>query len=327
MIDESDLLRFIEGDCTPEEAIAIQQWLSADPRRAQLLDDLRAMWRLTGGAGRRWDTAAARARLGRGRLRLIPRAAPFWASNRPLRIAVATGLAVAAGTFWLLGGRAPSFREYATARGQVAEITLPDSSRVMLSVDSRLRVPAGYAARERVVDLEGEAYFVVRHVPDRPFLVRTAHGVAEDLGTEFNVRSYGPDDRMEVVVAAGRVALHGAGRPDTVLLTLGPRARGVIGAQGDATLEPDVPVEAYTAWMRRRLAFDDAPLSSVIEQMERWYAVDIETADSSLLGERLTISFTTESLDEALRAVALVLDVRVIRTGGTVRLVRDLPQH
>src|SRR5205807_6192529 len=68
-IEESDLLRFVEGDCSPDEAAAIQAWIAADPRRGELLDELRAVWRLTGSRTRPWVVAGARLRLlhGRGR--------------------------------------------------------------------------------------------------------------------------------------------------------------------------------------------------------------------------------------------------------------------
>ena len=66
-IEESDLLRFVEGDCWPGEAAAIQAWIAADPRRGELLDELRSVWRLTGSSTRPWVVAEARVRLLRGR--------------------------------------------------------------------------------------------------------------------------------------------------------------------------------------------------------------------------------------------------------------------
>src|SRR5207249_8529449 len=63
MIEESDLLRFVEGECSPAEAAAIQAWIAAAPVRGELLDELRAVWRLTGDVTRPWDVGAARSRL------------------------------------------------------------------------------------------------------------------------------------------------------------------------------------------------------------------------------------------------------------------------
>src|SRR5437660_5716074 len=64
---EESLLGFVEGDCSPDEAAAIQAWIAADPRRGELLDEVRAVWRLTGSSTRQWVVAEARVRLLRSR--------------------------------------------------------------------------------------------------------------------------------------------------------------------------------------------------------------------------------------------------------------------
>jgi len=341
MIEESDLLRFIEGECSPEEAVAIQAWIAADPTRGDLLDELRAVWRLTGDTSRAWDVAAARDRLltaRRGapppepgllplRSQTIPPphrrrrwgTAPVW----PARIAAAVVLVVSGAALWSLRPPPAPPREYATAPGHRAALTLPDGSRVLLSVGTRLLVPRDYGVRARAVELEGEAYFAVTHDPRRPFLVRTRHGTTEDLGTQFDVRAYGDEAYLQVVVAAGRVALRGARAADSALL-LRPLDRGVIDSSGAATIASRVSLGNYLAWTRGTLRFDDAPLASVIAQLERWYDLDIQASDAALADVRLTISFTTESADEALTTLAKVLDIRVARTE---RLVRLMPRH
>ncbi len=343
MIKQSDLLRLIEGECSPEEAAAIQAWVAADPRRGELLDELRAVWRVSGEGTRDWGLEQARERLLDARNRAARGPEPFPVRSRALSArGAAAPRTVASGTRWMwpaaaaaalvLAGtavwrlRAPAAvpREYATARGQRVELSFSDGSRVLLGVDSRLRVPGDYGVRERVVELEGQAYFVVRHDARRPFRVRTRRGTTEDLGTAFDVRAYNEEEYLQVVVAAGRVALRGVRGADSVTLTLRPRDRGVIDARGNAMTTSGIPLRQYLAWTRGALVFNDAPLSSVIAQLDRWYDLDIETGDRSLGDERLTISFTTQSADEALTALAKVLDARVTRAE---RLVRLIPAH
>jgi transmembrane sensor len=214
---------------------------------------------------------------------------------------------------WTRLPRATPFREYVTAPGQRSQMTFPDGTRVLLAVDSRLRVPRDYGVRDRAVELEGEAYFVVRHDPARPFVVRTARGTAEDLGTEFDVRAYNDED-LAVVVAKGQVLLRG---PE---LRLRPLERGVIDAHGITTHTRGVAVDRYVAWTRGALWFDDVPVRTVLLQLARWYDIDIQVDDTSLAHERLTIAFNTPSADEALASLARVLDVRFARTGRSVRM-------
>src|SRR6266516_1904775 len=102
MFAESDLLRYVEGDCSPAEAAAIQEWIAADPRRGALIDKLQALWRVTGSATRRWDVSAAWRRLREPDapgatpwLYLVPSRSTFWGSPWLLRIAAALILLLA----------------------------------------------------------------------------------------------------------------------------------------------------------------------------------------------------------------------------------------
>ena len=321
--DESDILRYLEGDCAPDEAAAVQAWISADPRRVALLDRLQSVWRLTGARTRSWDLSRARARLRRARF-----PAPFRLRIRPAWAWIAATIVLVTGSsvFWRRPPL-PRFREYATLPGQRSQLTLLDGTSVLLSVDSRLRLPRDYGVRERAVELEGEAYFVVRHDATRPFVVRTARGTTEDLGTQFDVRAY-REEHLQVVVAEGRVVLRPAARTGAATpLTLQPRERGVIDAGGTVTRTRGIPVAQYVSWTRGVLWFHEAPLSGVIAQLGRWYDLEIAVSDSALLAEPLTISFGPESADEALTALARVLDARVTRAGRSVQLIPVAPLH
>src|SRR6184192_1711619 len=135
MIEESDLLRFVEGECSRAEAAAIQAWIAAAPARRELLDELRAVWRLTGDVTRPWDVGAARSRLLRARRGGPPPGAPTLqlhaqATDRPLphrwrtatvwpaRIAAAVALLVAGAALWSHRSPPAPPREYATARSE-----------------------------------------------------------------------------------------------------------------------------------------------------------------------------------------------------------------
>src|SRR5206468_814294 len=89
---------------------------------------------------------------------------------------------------------------------------------------------------------------------------------------------------LQVIVAAGRVALRRTEGADSLLLR--PRDRGVIDAGGTVTIISGVSLKHYLAWIRGTLQFDDAPLGGVLAQLERWYDLEIQTTDRSLERER-----------------------------------------
>jgi ferric-dicitrate binding protein FerR (iron transport regulator) len=339
--------RYFSGECTPEEASAIEQWVSADGARAELVGFMREVWEEAGrerpeideDAG--WQALRARiaeTRNGPAVVRPL-RVAPLTLEStrrrggRVARVAAAVaGLAAAAVVTVWWAGMEPSVpepvvagaaREYVTTRGQRAEVMLVDGTRVWLSVGSRLNVPPSYGARARDVELEGEAFFVVQHDAARPFRVHTPGAVSEDLGTEFSVRAYPGDTSTVVIVASGAVALQRAELAQAgdrgVELTRGQMGR--LDPSGLVTVTDGVDLHATLGWREGRLEFDERPLAEAITELERWYDVHITLGDSVLARVPLTASFSDQTVDQALAIIAATLDVRYQRDGRQVRLM------
>jgi transmembrane sensor len=339
--------RYFKGECTPEEMKTVDEWLLADSSHAQLLASMRRVWEEAALSLPQVDEKAAwlsfQAR--RDAAEPVPRAgrtaAPRFRVPAARRSswhspALAAGLlvTVAVGGFgwWKhneelrLATTAPP-REYLATRGQRAEMTLIDGTRVWLSADSRLLVPQSYGATDRTVTLDGEGYFVVQHDARRPFRVIAGGSIAEDLGTEFDVRAYPGDSAAVVIVESGQVALRiadsSAARVVSTQLNRGQMGR--MDSRGDVQVTDNVDVASALAWRNGRLSFNERPLSEVARDLERWYDIDIAFDDSTLAGAPLTASFTSQSADQALAIVAGALGARFTRDGRAVRFMTTSP--
>lgn len=336
--------RYLSGECTPDEAKAIDAWMAADASHASLLASMRRVWAEAATPLPQIDEQAAWLALEsrRAEARRAARAPVALPSlRRPqarrtpwLWPALAAGLLLAVGAagWWKhaqelrLADAAPP-RAYTTARGQRAEVTLIDGTRVWLSTDSQLLVPQSYGATSRTVTLNGEGYFIVQHDSRRPFRVVAGGSISEDLGTEFDVRAYPGDSATVVIVESGQVALRVA--DSSVAHTLSTQlTRGQMGridSRGDVQVSNDVDVAGALAWRNGRLAFDERPLREVARELERWYDIDIALGDSVLATTPLTASFTNQSADQALAIVAGALGAGVTRDGRTVRFTTTGP--
>jgi transmembrane sensor len=216
------------------------------------------------------------------------------------------------------GAAAAPPREFATRRGQQAVVTLADGSLVTLGPESRLRVHASGATR--LVELTGEAVFVVRHDAARPFVVRAAQAVTEDLGTTFGVRAYPGDTLVRVVVAEGAVALRAAtGLPGTGV-RLGAGDVGRLDHAGLVAVSHGNP-DADLAWTRGRVAFHDAPLGDVMTELGRRYDVAVHFARPADARRRVTVEMRAGPLGEVLDAVTVPLAL-VHRREGDLVVVR-----
>ena len=212
-------------------------------------------------------------------------------------------------------------REVSTAVGQRAEVRLGEGSVVTLGAMSRLRFPTVMGPHQREVQLEGEAHFAVTHDSAHPFIVRAAGTKVVNLGTAFVLRAYPTDRRVQVVVSEGRVSLS-ADRRDA------PEAVLVAGQMARLAQDESIPVVSavdpsdYTEWLRGRLMFDDTPLAAVVDELSRWYDVELRLGDPELANETFSATFDIGSLSETLRTIATVLHLRVERQGSVVVLVR-----
>ena len=344
--DWARLAQYFAGACTPAEADEVRRWIEAEPERQQLVDELRAAWDAAAMPGTVWDTPTAWHRLS-ARLRsrelraaaaLVRGSGPVsgrtsWSqAQRKLAIAASVVLALTGGgalAWWVRAARsgraavAAHLREVRTRPGQRAQFRLTDGSRVVLASSSVLRYdPTTFGASTRELQLDGRAYFEVTHDPRRPFLVRTARTVTEDLGTEFLITDYTGDAATEVVVASGTVAVR-TGATDTAVaatvLAAGEKVR--LDTAGRATVRHGVDLGAELAWTEGRLVFVNAPVPDVVAELERWYGIDLQLGGVQLGAHRFTGSYNGESDSTVVNELAAAIGARVERRGGAVVLV------
>jgi transmembrane sensor len=342
-IDWDKLDRYVRGEGDANERATLEQWVNEDPERRSAADAMRTIGSRANAPDTDRAFAAMQAKLGLRApqptpVRTLPRAetptVPQWKRSIPV---VAAAVLIGALGVALMQRRisepAPSpARELTTAAGQRGSFQLADGSNVRLSPGSRLTVPAEFGSRtnpRRDVTLEGEAFFVVRHDSTRPFTVRTTHGTAEDLGTEFAVNVYPEIRGMRVAVREGRVAIHpvaaGAARADSLpssglvaMLEAGDVAQ--VDSEGGMSIARRQEMSALFAGADGMLVLRDVALRDAVPMLERWFSIHIRVDDASLLTRKVSGNFRDETPQAALRVIGLVLDRNAVWNGNEVRL-------
>jgi transmembrane sensor len=212
-------------------------------------------------------------------------------------------------------GEIPGWRpaEVATGAGELTTVALGEGSVVRLAPSSRLRVRAG---RERVVDLEGRAFFAVQRMPSHPLIIHTRAGDARVLGTRFELAT--TDERLEVRVVEGTVALT---TPRTHV-EVGAGQQGMVQHGDVSRATPAGAPAAIASWVGRFLAFQATPLGEAAREIERVYGTPVTIADSALARETITATFTDRPVEDVLNVVCSVLSARCAVTDGHVRIER-----
>jgi len=157
-----------------------------------------------------------------------------------------------------------------TARGETYMVVLPDKSKVWLNAASSLIYNTNMnISKERVVSLEGEAYFEVAKDKARPFVVISKGQEIEVLGTHFNVNAYDDEPAIATTLLEGSVQVT-AGENKRILKP-GFQA---INNKGSIKIK-QADVETAVDWKEGDFYFENADFRSVMRKISRWYDVEI----------------------------------------------------
>jgi ferric-dicitrate binding protein FerR (iron transport regulator) len=206
---------------------------------------------------------------------------------RPAWIGIAASIALAIGFFTFFSS---SPVEVSTQLAEHSVHVLPDGSTVTLNADSRLKYDAKTFEDERMLELSGEGFFEVKK--GSSFKVQTNQGTVTVLGTSFNV--FDRSELFEVTCETGKVAVESG--VDKVILTPGLKANNSTGALIEG--QRDV---VSNAWIAGSYAFVEDNLETVLEEVERQFAVDISIPDLS--GRLFTGEFDSKDLETTLTVI------------------------
>jgi transmembrane sensor len=325
------IARFVDGECSADEAAIVRRWLDEHPEDRALVEQLSAASVLPAACDVDVEAAllSVHGRMAQSDSRpmlSVSRGANPRRQRAAIFTVTAAAAAAAAAVFVIMSSHrsapvAPTVtalaaHTYTTRVGQRDSVLLADGSRVVLGPDSRLVVPGDYGVTARSVSLNGDGYFDVRHDGAKPFTVRVGQAIVEDIGTTFTVESDAANETT-VAVMTGSVRLRSSDSPANGGAVLAAGDRGSLSVDGRVTAHPHAVVEGDAAWITGKLVFRDAPLAQVSAELRRWYGVELHVSDSSLLARRVTASFNGETADQVLRIIGLTLGARIDRHGDS----------
>jgi len=206
------------------------------------------------------------------------------------------------------------YNTLSTPRGGQYRLVLPDGSRVWLNAVSSIRFPTRFIGKERNVEITGEAYFEVAPDPAKPFKVKINTpsgdgGEVEVLGTHFNVNAYADEATINTTLLEGKVKVSKNSR--TLLLKPGQQAQ--LNKQQQLQLVEHADMDAAVAWKNGLFSFNGSGIKTVMQQIARWYDVEIVYA-----GDVKEIFFVKMSRNTNVSNV-----FKILETTGAVRFDID----
>jgi len=340
------LHKYMSGTCSREEKVCVEEWLNESSRNKEILDEMKQIWdvpignRINVDSRKAWDIFSESNfnkqyahEKNRDVNQKIKHILYSQKSNNGLysRAILFSAAVVALIAFILFKinsfptGQSITERmwqEISTQRGQKTTIRLSDGTQIKINAESKISIPDDYMEQERFVLLEGEAYFEVTPDKDKPFIVRTDKSVTRVLGTKFNIRTYPNEDKVQVVVAEGKVVLSSDDKLNATEIQLTKNQKGVINEEGEFSTFKVSELNMYLDWTDNRLTFRDATLEEVKRTLERWYDIEIKFEKSVSKYDRLmTGTFKDVSLNSILKSVSLSLDLQYQRVDNDNKVI------
>ena len=205
-----------------------------------------------------------------------------------------------------LSGNTPIYSEVYIPNGQIFKLKLSDGTLVWLNAGSKLRFPQSFvdADNNRMVYLEGEAFFDVAKNRDKPFIVNTQEVDVKVLGTKFNISSYETNDHIATTLVEGSVDVYETRTPENGIQLI-PSFQADYDKFGNSFRKVKVDTDMYTAWMQDRLVIDNLKFSEILVRLERRYAVKFVNRAESLNDEIYKGEFVSEDIESVLKTISL----------------------
>ncbi len=317
VITDELIARYLAGQASPEEAIALHAWLESRGHREHF-EKTERTWHLThpSKSPRATDSHAAwrsvQARVGGNRHSIA------FPDQKRKRSAVRMIMQIAASAFILLGA---GFGAYFLLSGrevpQVTHVThqlpeertLPDQTHVTLNRHSKIQYARDFAGKLREVTLSGEAFFKVTKDAGKPFIVHTPMANVKVVGTAFNVAE--GHGELEVSVSEGKVLV----MTDHDSIYLEPGHTGVI-RPGLNPINVTATADANTwGYATHNFMFKNTPLRDVLRYLEKSYPCSIELRTRTVGNCRLNATFERDSAENIIRLIAETLDLTLTQHG------------
>jgi transmembrane sensor len=296
-------LRLTEADTrsSPE----FEAWLG-EPENQAAWDQVSRSWNFFDGVAQTPEMTAAREaaladarRAGAARPLMVRRMAGVIAATF-LIVAMGTGSA-----WWLTR---PD--DYRTVAGERRMITLSDGSKLSLDADSEVTVRYEKHARSLHL-LKGQARFDVAHDRKRPFSVVAGNQKVIATGTAFNIDMGGP--KILVTLIEGRVMVYDENGDTTLGHAIELRAGQQLSAAPAAPPEiAPANIRRATAWTIGQIMFDDEPLSSVVERVNRYGGIQVVIADPQVGAMKISGVFNAGDVLGFVEIVTHYLPVKAV---------------
>lgn len=295
--------RTMSGSMTKEEENALEAWLLADQRHRIAYDEY---MHISERASIAADVTAEESLENElESLAAASSARQKWYVAVP---ALAASVAAVAFLVNIILVPSESYLTYATMRGENKTVDLADGTMIALNTNTEIEVLID--ANQRSVRLiKGEALFDVARDPKRRFVVTSETAQTSVLGTRFNF--YEKPGGTIVSVLSGVVEVGSAENDSTPVTLIAGQEVAITQARPEIR---EFQPNSVTSWQRGLSYHENAPLSQVVADLNRYFDTELVIGDGALNDIPVTGGFDVRDQAVAIESLNIALSLRAEET-------------
>lgn len=353
---------YLKGELSDNETGDLLEWIKSDPDNKLHFDEYCEIW-ITARAsfknsGYNYNEGFWKFRQNiKADKNLVSNSNPISLTKVILRYAaiIIIVFAISGLLFYQIGKSKVAFIEETVSEltvplGSHAQFSMSDGTTVTLNAGSRLQYNNRFGIEDRVVQLEGEGYFKVSKDSEKPFIVETSCLTIKALGTEFNVKAYPVDNKIEATLVEGSIKVeHVSDNYKTEAVILKPSQKLTFYKNDSSLVEypakteekterknqplahqkvnpiprlvrENVNVEKFVSWKENRWIFEKESLSQIALELERKFDVQIFFDSEKLKNYRFTGTIIAEPIEQVLEVMSISAPIRYKLEGRVVTI-------
>ncbi len=318
--------RFLKRETTPEEEKDLLDWFRKANQEAFLHAYYRSHWDKAQDEpvpaevqGRMFHRVMSRMREVEQRRKNMRKLRLWWSGAAAAVVALCVSMGISVYYFHQVDRLSRQTFMVSAEKGQRSNVVLPDGTKVWLNSDTEIKYSGEYGKKERRISLSGEAYFEVAKDPERRFIVQAGEIQVEALGTAFNVKAYGGDDKLTASLFEGKLKTSVGGKtlylePDQTVC-YNRLKHSIVKKKGSAGYD--------RMWRNQELVFRGESLEEIAIMLDRLYNVKVKFQTDDIRRYRFSGIIKNNSLENVFELLSLTAPIRYEKRDSIVWLSRN----
>jgi transmembrane sensor len=296
--------KYLAGEASPEDAMFLEEWKSADPKQYQYFQDLSALYNSKPQiaiSDRKVETAWETLQT---RIQFIPAKKPANKNVLYWGLAASVLLVLGCTAVYLYFLKPTASLDY-VALNTAISIKLEDKTEIEVFKNSSVSLEKAYNGTSRKMKLKGSAYFNVEHDVQKPFIVSVGELNIKDIGTKFKIVTSNNGDTIAISVDEGEVFLYDSlGFEKTIRAN--EKYVYILSEHTGLKIKSDA---GHT--VLKSFNFKNMSLKDLVIALNEAYKVPITIENPKILDCKITAQFKQESLENVLFIVAETLGLEI----------------